>query len=68
MAPGIRIPASFPGAQKGCLLRQNQRDPAHGTTFRDGARVSSFNSWYRVPARRSSIQRRFRFVFFENWL
>ena len=63
--PGIRTPASFPGALQGCPLQKNHRDPAHGIDARDGARVSSSNSWDRVPDRRSNIPRRLRFLFFE---
>jgi hypothetical protein len=37
---GIRNPASFPDAQKGCPLRQNHRDPAFDTAAQDAATVS----------------------------
>jgi len=44
LKPGTRIPTSFLGAQKGCILRQNHRDPAYDTAAQDAARVSSSNS------------------------
>jgi hypothetical protein len=59
--PGTRIPASVQGTQKGCLLRQNHIDPAHNTHARDFARVSSSNSWNRVPDRSLDNPIRLRF-------